>query len=397
MNTKITLLGERNVGKTSMASRILQLDYLSIGSHPLYENIQEISTTDHLDELLKKSLGWAECLVMIYNIGSQRSFDIGAELFAHALKYRSPRVAIAVANVDGANERVVDREQFVKFVNGYKGFNVGFLETSIRESQKVFQSPIEPRLFSDQHYPFMKVVQRDGRVVDAEVTTQRSPDSNVINVETSLSCQILPMPMGTFDTQSVHISAEVLAEEYALGDAQEGADEDVCSVTTHPMSIPLREKSMTNISSDSMIDTVKPPTEQGWVNSLLETFVRECVDSNWHCSVESGIDEKCMEAPTMEREVDEDLAKPQTAPRAFQIICYDYIEDLREAKEPRSKVSPESRVEVSTDMQELKSGMLSNTQSYSERESYVSEETILENIGGNLGVKLGWLRYLCCL
>ena len=28
MNTKITLLGDRNVGKTSMASLILQLDYL---------------------------------------------------------------------------------------------------------------------------------------------------------------------------------------------------------------------------------------------------------------------------------------------------------------------------------------------------------------------------------
>ncbi|KAK6611222.1 hypothetical protein H4I96_02820 [Botrytis cinerea] len=397
MNTKITLLGDRNVGKTSMASLILQLDYLSIGSHPLYESIQEISTTDHLDELLKKSPGWAECLVMIYNIGSLSSFDLGTKLFARAFKYRRPRVAIVVANVDDANERSVNREQIEQFMKGYKGFDLHFLETSIRDFQKVFQSPIEPRLFSDQYYPFMKVVQRDGRVVDAEVTTQRSPDLNVINVETSLCWQILPMPMGTFDKQSVHISAEVLAEEDAQEDAQEGAEEDVCSVTTHSMSIPLREKSMTNISNDSMIDTVKPPTEQGWVNSLLETFVREYVDSNWRCSVESGIDEKCMEVPTMDREVDEDLAKPQTAPRAFQIISYDYIEDLREAKEPQSKVSPESRVEVSTDMQEFKSGMLGNTQSYSDRESSLSEDTILENIGGNLGVKLGWFRYLCCL
>ncbi|TGO90881.1 hypothetical protein BPOR_0047g00040 [Botrytis porri] len=358
MNTKITFLGDRNVGKTSMASRILQLDYLSIGSHPLYENIQEISTIDYLDELLKKSPDWAECLVMIYNIGSPSSFDLGAKLFACALRYRSPRVAIVVANVDDANERSVNREKIEQFMKGYKGFDWHFLETSIRDFQQVFQPPIQASFFFDHHYPFMRVVQSDGEVLDAEVTTQPSPDLEVINVETSLCWQILPKPVEPFHPQLVNISAEVLAEE----------------------------------------DAVKPPTEQWWLRGLVETFVRENVDANWHYPVGSSKDEKSPEAPTMKKGVDEDFVGPLPAPHAFQIISYDYIEHLSEAKGPRSKISLESTVEVSTDMKELKSCVLSNTKLDSAQESYLSEDTGLENTDGHPRIKLRWLRdLLCCL
>ncbi|RAL60101.1 hypothetical protein DID88_000726 [Monilinia fructigena] len=78
---------------------MLQLDYISIDSQELYASTREISTIVQLDELLEKSPDWAECLVMVYNIGSLKTFDVGTKLFTHALGYRNPRVAIMVGIV----------------------------------------------------------------------------------------------------------------------------------------------------------------------------------------------------------------------------------------------------------------------------------------------------------
>ncbi|KAF7910017.1 uncharacterized protein EAF01_003735 [Botrytis porri] len=207
MSTRITFLGDTNVGKTSMASRILQLDYLSIGSHPLYESIQEISSIVQLDRLLKKGPDdRSDCLVMVYNIGSLETFHIGTNLFTHALGYRTPRLAIMVAIVDDAHERIVNQNDVEQFMEEYKGFTWHFIETSIRDSQHFFRPPIP-------------------------VTTENTKSSNysMINTIEPFAAQgLIRVLLETFLTEAIAASWYNVVESYIVEeDAKESTVDKV--------------------------------------------------------------------------------------------------------------------------------------------------------------------------
>ncbi|KAF7880462.1 uncharacterized protein EAF02_007308 [Botrytis sinoallii] len=363
MSTRIAFLGDRNVGKTSMASRMLQLDYLSIDSQDLYASTREISTIVQLDELLEKSPDWAECLVMVYNIGSLKTFDVGTKLFTHALGYRNPRVAIMVAIVDGANERIVNQNDVEQFMEDYKGFDWHFLETSIRDFQYLSQPPIQSSFFLDHYCSFTRRDLKDGNVVDSEVT-----------VEDSLYWSSLPMPKIPFGVQS-----------------------------GHSLDISSNEESTTKSSKKSMVNAMGPFATQGQLWVLLDAFIKEAVDASWYNVVDDFIVEEDAQEWTVDKGVNGDhLEKAFRPPHVFQFQSNGVIQTPPEQEAPqlKSKSYLESTLGFTGKIKELKSWSLGNANLDSTHsfESFFLEENTLDNIGGRLRVKLRGLRdLLCCL